>query len=43
VETGATKMRSLAEVPKLEELIKKNYNLDQLFEEGWLESALHEP
>jgi energy-coupling factor transporter ATP-binding protein EcfA2 len=42
-ETGATKMRSLSEVPKLEELIKKNYNLDQLFEEGWLESVLHEP
>lgn len=41
-ESGATKMRSLAEVPKLEELIQKNYNLDQLFEEGWLESALHE-
>jgi predicted ATPase len=42
-ESGATKMRSLAKVPKLEELIKKNYNLDQLFEEGWLESVLHEP
>jgi AAA domain, putative AbiEii toxin, Type IV TA system/AAA ATPase domain len=41
-ESGATKMRSLAEVPNLEELIKKNYNLDQLFEEGWLESVLHE-
>jgi len=41
-ESGATKMRSLAEVPRLEELIQKNYNLDQLFEEGWLESALHE-
>lgn len=41
-ESGATKMRSLAEVPRLEELIKKNYNLDQLFEEGWLESVLHE-
>ena len=41
-ESGATKMHSLAEVPKLEELIKKNYNLDQLFEEGWLESVLHE-
>jgi energy-coupling factor transporter ATP-binding protein EcfA2 len=41
-ESGATKMRSLAEVPKLEELIQKNYNLDQLFEEGWLESVLHE-
>jgi ABC-type cobalamin/Fe3+-siderophores transport system ATPase subunit len=40
--SGATKMRSLSEVPKLEELIQKNYNLDQLFEEGWLESALHE-
>jgi energy-coupling factor transporter ATP-binding protein EcfA2 len=41
-DSGATKMRSLAEVPNLEELIKKNYNLDQLFEEGWLESVLHE-
>ncbi len=41
-ESGATKMRSLAEVPNLEELIKKNYSLDQLFEEGWLESVLHE-
>jgi len=41
-ESGATKMRSLAEVPKLEELIQKNYNLDQLFEEGWLESVLNE-
>ena len=41
-ESGATKMRSLAEVPKLEELIRKNYSLDQLFEEGWLESVLHE-
>jgi len=42
VASGATKMRSLADVPNLEELIKKNYNLDQLFEEGWLESVLHE-
>jgi DNA repair ATPase RecN len=41
-ESGATKMRSLTEVPRLEELIRKNYNLDQLFEEGWLESVLHE-
>jgi len=41
-ESGATKMRSLAEVPNLENLIKENYNLDQLFEEGWLESVLHE-
>jgi hypothetical protein len=41
-ESGATKMRSLAEVPRLEELIQKNYNLDQLFEEGWLESVLNE-
>ncbi|MGA9673453.1 MAG: AAA family ATPase [Terracidiphilus sp.] len=41
-ESGATKMRSLAEVPNLEGLIKKHYNLDQLFEEGWLESVLHE-
>ena len=35
-------MHSLAEVPRLEELIQKDYNLDQLFEEGWLESVLHE-
>jgi AAA15 family ATPase/GTPase len=41
-ESGATKMRSLSDVPNLEDLIKKNYNLDQLFEEGWLESVLHE-
>lgn len=41
-ESGATKMRSLAEIPKLEELIHKDYHLDQLFEEGWLESVLHE-
>jgi energy-coupling factor transporter ATP-binding protein EcfA2 len=41
-ESAATRMRSLSEVPNLEELIKKNYNLDQLFEEGWLESVLHE-
>jgi len=41
-ESGATKMRSLADVPNLEKLIQKNYNLDQLFEEGWLESVLHE-
>jgi energy-coupling factor transporter ATP-binding protein EcfA2 len=40
--SGATKMRPLSEVPNLEELIKENYNLDQLFEEGWLESVLHE-
>jgi len=41
-ESGATKMRSLAEVPRLEELIGKDYQLDRLFEEGWLESVLHE-
>jgi len=41
-ESGATKMRPLSEVPRLEELIQKNYNLDQLFEEGWLESVLNE-
>lgn len=41
-ESGATKMHSLAEVPRLEELIHKDYHLDQLFEEGWLESVLHE-
>jgi hypothetical protein len=42
-QSGATKMRALTEIPRLEELVQKNYNLDQLFEEGWLESALHEP
>jgi energy-coupling factor transporter ATP-binding protein EcfA2 len=41
-ESGATKMRSLAEVPRLEELVKEHYNLDQLFEQGWIESVLHE-
>jgi len=41
-ESGATKMRALSEVPNLEELIRENYNLDQLFEQGWLESVLHE-
>jgi len=39
-ESGATRMHSLAEVPRLEELIKKGHPIDQLFEEGWLESAL---
>ncbi len=41
-ESGATKMRPLSEVPRLEELVQKNYNLDQLFEQGWIESVLHE-
>jgi energy-coupling factor transporter ATP-binding protein EcfA2 len=41
-ESGATKMHSLADVPRLEELIKKGQHIDQLFEEGWLESALYE-
>jgi energy-coupling factor transporter ATP-binding protein EcfA2 len=41
-ESGATKMRSLAEVPRLEELVKEHYNLDELFEQGWIESVLHE-
>jgi ABC-type lipoprotein export system ATPase subunit len=41
-ESGATKMRPLSEVPRLEELVQKDYRLDQLFEEGWLESVLHE-
>jgi predicted ATPase len=41
-ESGATKMRSLSDVPRLEELVQKDYHLDQLFEEGWIESVLHE-
>jgi predicted ATPase len=41
-ESGATKMRALSEVPGLEELVQENYNLDELFEQGWLESVLHE-
>jgi len=38
-ESGATKMRSLAEIPRFEELIQKGSHIDELFAEGWLESA----
>jgi len=41
-ESGATRMRSLAEVPRLEELVRERHSLDQLFEQGWIESVLHE-
>jgi len=41
-ESGATKMRPLAEVPRLEELVNEHRNLDELFEQGWIESVLHE-
>ena len=38
-ESGATKMRSLSDVLKLEDLIDKGTYLGDLFEQGWLESA----
>jgi energy-coupling factor transporter ATP-binding protein EcfA2 len=38
-ESGATKMRSLAEIPRFEELIEEGSHIDELFAEGWLESA----
>lgn len=38
-ESGATKMRSLAEIPRFEELIEEGSQIDELFAEGWLESA----
>ncbi|MGA2219795.1 MAG: AAA family ATPase, partial [Terracidiphilus sp.] len=38
-ESGATKMRSLAEIPRFEELLEKGSHIDELFAEGWLESA----
>jgi predicted ATPase len=38
-ESGATKMRSLAEIPRFEELIQEGSHIDELFAEGWLESA----
>ena len=38
-ESGATKMRSLAEIPRFEELIQEGSRIDELFAEGWLESA----
>ncbi len=38
-ESGATKMRSLAEIPRFEELIHEGSHIDELFAEGWLESA----
>jgi energy-coupling factor transporter ATP-binding protein EcfA2 len=38
-ESGATKMRSLAEIPRFEELLENGSHIDELFAEGWLESA----
>ena len=38
-ESGATKMRSLADVPNLENLIKHGTHVDELFEQGWLENV----
>jgi predicted ATPase len=38
-ESGATKMRSLAEIPRFEELLHEGSHIDELFAEGWLESA----
>jgi hypothetical protein len=38
-ESGATKMRSLAEIPRFEELLEEGSHIDELFAEGWLESA----
>lgn len=38
-ESGATKMRSLGEIPRLGELIEEGSHLNELFAEGWLESA----
>jgi hypothetical protein len=38
-ESGATKMRSLADIPRFEELIREGSHIDELFAEGWLESA----
>jgi energy-coupling factor transporter ATP-binding protein EcfA2 len=38
-DSGATKMRSLAEIPRFEELIEEGSHIDELFAEGWLESA----
>ncbi len=38
-ESGATKMRSLAEIPRFEQLLEEGSHIDELFAEGWLESA----
>jgi len=38
-ESGATKMRSLADIPRFEELLEEGSQIDELFAEGWLESA----
>jgi predicted ATPase len=38
-ESGATKMRSLAKIPRFEELLEEGSHIDELFAEGWLESA----
>jgi recombinational DNA repair ATPase RecF len=38
-ESGATKMRPLAEIPRFEELLGEGSHIDELFAEGWLESA----
>jgi energy-coupling factor transporter ATP-binding protein EcfA2 len=38
-ESGATKVRSLAEIPRFEELLENGSHIDELFAEGWLESA----
>jgi predicted ATPase len=38
-ESGATKMRSLAEIPRLEHLIQNGHHVDELFEQGWMESV----
>ena len=38
-ESGATKMRPLAEIPRFEELIQEGSHIDELFAEGWVESA----
>jgi predicted ATPase len=39
VESGATKMRTLADLPNLEHLLKQGGHVDELFEQGWLESV----
>jgi hypothetical protein len=39
-ESGATKMTSLGEIPRLEHLIKNGSHVDELFEQGWMESIL---
>jgi hypothetical protein len=32
-------MRSLTEIPRFEELLENGSHIDELFAEGWLESA----